>query len=204
MKEQIFAAAAMGSALVLALSGQTGTGGVTNTVTTADQKFLQEAVKGNNQEITDAQRQLNSSDPNVRTFAQIMIRDHTAANAKFVALADKDNVKVDKSATVQTDESNGNPGSTTAGSPPPAAMNGTGPAMDPKAYMQREVSDHQQDVALFQGEVQNGRAEDVRTLAKTTLPVLQGHLQMAQQYVQTGKVTPVPTPSPANDSGPRR
>lgn len=187
MKEQIFAAAAMGSALVLALSGQTGTGGVTNTVTTADQKFLQEAVKGNNQEITDAQRQLNSSDPNVRTFAQIMIRDHTAANAKFVALADKDN-----------------PGSTTAGSPPPAAMNGTGPAMDPKAYMQREVSDHQQDVALFQGEVQNGRAEDVRTLAKTTLPVLQGHLQMAQQYVQTGKVTPVPTPSPANDSGPRR
>jgi putative membrane protein len=49
-----------------------------------------------------------------------------------------------------------------------------------RAYMQDMVKDHEEDVAEFQREANNGSDPDVKAFAGKTLPTLQSHLQSAQ------------------------
>jgi putative membrane protein len=49
-----------------------------------------------------------------------------------------------------------------------------------QAYAQEEVTDHQQDIALFRKEAQSGQDPALKNFAQKTLPILQQHLQMAQ------------------------
>jgi putative membrane protein len=49
-----------------------------------------------------------------------------------------------------------------------------------RAYMQDMVRDHQEDVAEFKKESENGGDQDLKGFAAKTLPTLQQHLQMAQ------------------------
>lgn len=153
----------------------------------ADQQFVTDAINGGNQEIEQAQAQLRSADPSVRLYAQTIIRDHTAANSQIIAEAKALGLTYPDS-RVQVSE----PGET--GTPPPAT--GTSmPAMSPTAYMQQEVADHQKTIGLFKGEAANG-SQRMRTVAAQSLPILQSHLAMAEQYLRTGHVSPEQTPTP--------
>jgi putative membrane protein len=49
-----------------------------------------------------------------------------------------------------------------------------------KWYSDLEVADHEQDIQEAQDEVEKGRNKDVRENAKQEIPVLQGHLKLAQ------------------------
>ena len=42
------------------------------------------------------------------------------------------------------------------------------------------VSDHKEDIALFQKESQSGKDADIKGFAVKTLPTLRDHLKMAQ------------------------
>lgn len=168
--------------------------------TAADQNFVNQAIKANDQEIDQARAELASSnDPSVRLFAQRMINDHSSANAQIAAVAKQLKLHYPSSHIV-TDHGSGqnqlNAPQNSPGSPPPAANQPNAAALPPRQYMQQEVKDHQQAIALFENEAKNGQPQ-LRSLAADMLPELNAHLAMAQQYSNTGRITPVGTPTPA-------
>jgi len=127
------------------------------------QAFLKKAIVAGEQEVADAKA--HTSDPNssVRYFANRMIADHTKADRKLIGLAQQDHVMLPN---------------------PP----GPGPAMSGAQYMHAQLLAHEQAVALFSKEAQDGSGA-VRSLAAQILPTLQQHLAMAQQFAKTGKIS---------------
>jgi len=157
-----------------------------------DQKFVTQAVHSNDEEIDQARAELRSSqDPSVRLFAQTMIRDHTLANSQLGAAAKGVNLQFSSTHISEEDSASS-----------PAASGQNMAAMSPKMYMTQEVKDHQTNIALYQAEARNGNSESVKTYAAQTLPVLNAHLAMAQQYLATGHVTPEQTPNPGGANSP--
>lgn len=165
-------------------AGSTGPGVV-------DQQFVTAAVHANDAEIDQAQAELNAmSDPAVRTYAQRIIDDHSSANSQLAAIAKSLNLSFPSSHIAESS-------SDSTATPPPAASrpNPKSP-MSPQAYMAEQVSDHQQAIALYENEARNGSSASLRTYAAETLPTLKAHLTMAQQYVTSGNISPVATPTP--------
>jgi putative membrane protein len=152
--------------------------------TGADQNFVTQLIRANDQEIDQAQAQLNAANGNagITLFAKTMIADHTAANAQVAGIAAGLGLTYPKS-HVATGSSNA------TGTKPMAAMT-------PQAYMVAQVAAHQQAIALLQGEIANGSSEQLKTLASQLLPTVKAHLAMAQQYVASGTVSPEVTPTP--------
>ncbi len=57
-----------------------------------------------------------------------------------------------------------------------------------KSYISSTVKDHEDDIAAFQKEANNGGDADVKALASKALPTLQGHLRMAQNIARESGV----------------
>ncbi|MBV8529993.1 MAG: DUF4142 domain-containing protein [Candidatus Eremiobacteraeota bacterium] len=171
----------------------------------ADQQFVTQALKGGGQEVDQANAQLQaSSSPSVKLFAQTMIRDHTQANGQIAALAQNLGLHYPKSHIQTSPDIGTNAAPPAMGSPPPAVTNPKPvAAMSDQAYMQQEVQDHQQTIALFENEVKNGSSQG-KALAAQMLPTLKAHLAMAQQYMNTGRVSPEVTPTPPGPGMPPR
>lgn len=129
--------------------------------------FLAIAYQDGLAEIQQAQLALQKASSNdVRDFAQRMVNDHTQANNQIASLAQQKSV-------------------TLPGTLPPshqAALNEldtfSGADFD-KAYMDMNAIDHAITVRLFRKQARNGQDPDIKSLAQSTLPVLEGHLVMA-------------------------
>lgn len=129
--------------------------------------FLAIAYQDGLAEIQQAQLALQKASSNdVRNFAQRMVNDHTQANNQITSLAQQKSV-------------------TLPGTLPPshqAALNElstfSGADFD-KAYMDMNAVDHAIAVRLFRKQARNGQDPDIKGLAQSTLPVLEGHLAMA-------------------------
>ena len=103
----------------------------------------------------------------VKSFAQMMVDDHSKANAELTSLASQKGV-------------------TLPSEPPPPAKAAkdhlsslSGAAFD-KAYMDHMVKDHEKAVALFSKEASSGKDADTKDWAAKTLPTLQQHLSKAR------------------------
>ncbi|MBW8876090.1 MAG: DUF4142 domain-containing protein [Acidobacteria bacterium] len=146
----------------------TSTGTTASGLSSADRKFITSAAQGGMLEVElgkiAAQK---ASDPDVKTFGQRMVDDHSKANDQLKQLASQKGVTLsDKlSPAKQKDVDKYNKLS--------------GAAFD-RSYMSHMVTDHKQDVAEFQKESKSGKDTDVKSWASTTLPTLQDHLKMAQ------------------------
>lgn len=103
----------------------------------------------------------------VKQFGQRMIDDHTNANQQLTQLASSKGITLPTSldakhaAMVQKFQ----------------AMSGA--AFD-RAYAKQMVQDHKKAVAMFQKEAASGMDAEMKAFASNTLPILQGHLSMAQ------------------------
>lgn len=103
----------------------------------------------------------------VKQFGQRMIDDHTTANQQLMQLATSKGMTLPTSLDAKH-----------------AAMvqkfqRLDGAAFD-RAYAKQMVQDHKKAVDLFQKEADRGMDADLKAFASQTLPVLQGHLSMAQ------------------------
>ncbi|MBY0233081.1 MAG: DUF4142 domain-containing protein [Gemmataceae bacterium] len=136
---------------------------------TADQDFVLKASAGGLAEVNHgmlAKKQAGSED--VRKFAEHMIMDHEKANKELIALADKKRLKV-------------------AERMPPDAVKMAdmlakmkGEEFD-KAYMEGQVKDHEETVALFEKQAKDGEDADLKKWAAEKLPTLKEHLEMARK-----------------------
>ena len=146
--------------------------------------FLHFATSANLWEVQSSRLALQvSGDPAVRSFAEMIIADHTRL-AGTMAAAGKE-----------------------AGAlpPPPEALMPTDQAKIDQlkatpagsfdsAYRAMQITAHQQAIALFQTYTAQGDNPVLRSMASRALPMLQNHLAAAQALPATS-LAPVPAPA---------
>jgi putative membrane protein len=130
--------------------------------------FITKAAEGGKAEVDLGNlASSKASSPDVKSFAQMMVTDHTKANDELMSIAKTKNVTLstdlnskDKSTRDKLDKL-------------------SGAAFD-KAYMADMVKDHQADVKEFETASQS-TDPDVKAFASKTLPTLRHHLEEAQR-----------------------
>jgi putative membrane protein len=144
-------------------------------LTSADHKFLDEAVQGNRDEVTLGKlASQKASDPQVKAFGDMMVKDHTQGVMDIEALAK------DKGVTLPAEKK---PSSE-------AKLEKLSGAAFDKAYMSDMVADHKKDVAAFKKHSTGTGDPDVRNLATKMLPTLEHHLDQANMiHAQVSKKT---------------
>lgn len=133
------------------------------TVAHSDRAFMKKAAKAGMKEITVSQAVMDHlSNPQLKSFAQQMVTDHTAANSDLMALAQQKGVELPaKDESSLSDDWSKKTGD-----------------LDRK-YVKEMVSDHEEAVKLFE-KASKSSDPDVAAFAQKTLPTLQHHLAMAQ------------------------
>ena len=153
-----------------------------------DQDFVTKAAQGNSAEVEFGKIvAAKSKDPNVKQFAQMMVKDHTTALNELQELAQTKNLNFNDDLPDD------------AKSLQQKLSSDTGKQLD-KDYMDGMVEDHQKDVQEFTDKSQNAKDPDVKQWASKTLPTLQKHLEKAQQIdakLNKGKASGT---SPSGDS----
>jgi putative membrane protein len=150
-------------------------------LSSSDRKFIKDAAEGGMMEVElgriAAQK---GTDPDVKSFGQRMVDDHSKANDQLKQVASSKGVTVPSTL-------------------PPSKQKEvdsynklSGAAFDSK-YVSHMVSDHKKDVAEFQKESKSGKDADVKSFASTTLPTLQDHLKMIKDI--SSKMHPTRTAS---------
>jgi putative membrane protein len=123
----------------------------------------------------------NGGSDAVKQFGDKMVNDHSKSNNELKQLAQTKGVAV--------------PTNVTAKDKRMSKMLGAKQGSDfDKAYIHDMVKDHEEDVAEFRNEAQNGKDPDVKAWAQKTLPTLEQHLALAKQVAgqvgpDTGKKT---------------
>ena len=140
-----------------------------------DTSFLSDAIRGGLAEVeagkVGAER---GSSPEVRRFAERMVRDHSAVDERLKAIAARHRIEAD--GTYGTEPMRPEE-SAAAEMGRIAAMSG---AEFDRAFTDHMVKDHEKAVALFRAQARDGKDEELRGLAAATLPTLEEHLGMAR------------------------
>lgn len=138
----------------------------TTTPNSTDLNFLTQASYANHNEVALSQLALTkSTNDSIKTLAQTLITEHTAAQVALDSLGSSFNQNLPDSldsahAIVRT-----------------SLDSLTGFSFD-SAFIKQQVTDHQVAIDLFQNEKTNGNAETIKSYANTYLPKLQSHKQM--------------------------
>lgn len=133
-----------------------------------DSKFMTAAAASDMNEIGLSNQALSkSSNEEVKRMAQMMIDDHTKSSEELKPIAISKNVMLPtemdskhKSAMAKM-----------------SAMSGSEFDM---AYVKIMVKDHEKAVALYKKQSEKGKDAEAKAFAVKTLPVVQGHLDMAR------------------------
>jgi len=134
-----------------------------------DRKFIEMAAAGGLAEVQlGGMAAKNGSTDAVRQFGQRMVDDHSKANDELKQLAAAKGVQLpmEPSSKMQREAKK---------------LQGMSGAKFDHEYMEAMVDDHKEDVKEFRNASQNAKDPDVKAFAGKTLPVLEEHLQMAQQ-----------------------
>jgi len=132
---------------------------------TPDKSFYDKAAEGGIAEVNDATLAAQSAtDPKLKDFAAMMIKDHSAANNKLAALAATKNLTLPTSASVMEMASH-------------AKLKVlSGDAFD-KSYIKGQIAAHRDTLKLLRKELATGEDTDAKAFAKSILPTVQGHLK---------------------------
>jgi putative membrane protein len=134
-----------------------------------DRLFAQLAAAGGLAEVEFAKLagQRNGGKP-VKDFADLMVRDHDAANAKLKNLADAAKIPLpDKISQDDIDVRK--------------RLDPLKGAAFDVAYIKTQIVDHQKTVQLLEWEIDSGEDAQLQRFAAETLPKVLHHLELAQQ-----------------------
>jgi putative membrane protein len=138
-----------------------------------DADFAAKAADGGMAEVITGQLAAQkASDPQLRMFGQRMVTDHSKANDELKQIASRDKITLPDQPGLKHKEMTSKLGK----------MDG---AEFDKAYTQEMIKDHEEDVALFKKEAEDGKNPDLKMYAQKTLPTLQEHLEMIRK-ISTG------------------
>jgi putative membrane protein len=135
--------------------------------TTGD--FVKEAATGDMFELQSSQLAQSKGDAETKTFAAKMVADHTKTSSDLKSMVQGGTVKAELPTEMTTSQK----------SMLDKLKGLTGEDFN-KQYMSDQVSAHKDVVSLFQRYAKSGENASLKFWASKTLPVLQGHLTMAQ------------------------
>ncbi len=142
-----------------------------NSLSSTDSKFVMEAAQTGMLEVQLGELAVQrGSSAGVKKYGQEMVEEHTQKNQELMQLAKQKGVEV------PTEMSSQNKDLTDRLS----QLSGT--SFD-AAYKQAMIDSHNQAIALFQAQSQQGQDPELKAWATQTLPNLQAHLQMVNQML---------------------
>jgi len=138
-----------------------------------DKKFIRKVARASTNEVALSQladgRAMN---PDVKSFAQMMVTDHTQANSDLEVLAKTKGVEITKAVDEgKTDDV--------------SSLSSKSGADFDKAYAKAMLSAHKGAVELFKDEAANGKDSDVVAFAKKYVDTLSMHLDHATALEKT-------------------
>ncbi|WP_145854838.1 DUF4142 domain-containing protein [Pedobacter suwonensis] len=140
------------------------TGGIA--VEEADAKFTTEAAVGGMAEVELGKMALEkSSNPQVKEFATMMVKDHGMANTELMAIAKQKNITLPSTVDDEHKKKMED------------LSKKTGTDFD-KAYVSAMVEGHKSTLKLMEDESKDGKDADLKAFATKTAPIVQSHLQM--------------------------
>jgi putative membrane protein len=141
-----------------------------------DSSFLKSAAQGGMSEVELGQlAQQKASNPAVKEFGAMMIKDHSAANEKLKALAAAEQVSLPDSPSLMQKASKAK-----------LSML-SGDSFD-NAYVKSMIDDHKDDIKEFQKEISEGTDPQAKAFASATLPTLQKHLQKIESIAASSGI----------------
>jgi putative membrane protein len=103
----------------------------------------------------------------VKAFGAMMVKDHTAANAKLKAIADAKKLEVSTDAEL-LDKAKA------------MILDLRSAKSFDQAYANNQVKAHEATIEIFEDEIKNGDDDQLKTFATETLPKLKAHLDQAK------------------------
>jgi putative membrane protein len=170
---KIVFAAALLIAPMLPVSGARAQGNVNQ----QDRTFVREAATSGKEEVAAGRlAEGQAGAPAVREFGRWMVTDHTLLNNMLEVHARQARIQLSTTPAAQS------------------KLNTLGSLHDQRfdqAYIAGQVQAHERAVAVFQQEIMSGENTGLRSLARTSLPVLQEHLAEAKD-LQTVALSTAP------------
>jgi len=115
-----------------------------------------------------------ATDPKVKDFADLMVRDHTSVNEQATALAQKLNLTPEESATSKSLKE--------GGEKTMAKLKGLSGAQFDKAYVNNEVKYHEQVLgAVDKTLIPNAKNAELKSLLESARPIFESHLNHAKE-----------------------
>jgi putative membrane protein len=134
----------------------------------ANAAFVQQAGQGGLAEVELSKLAvISAKSPQIRSFAEKMVHDHTENNRQLATIAAHENIRMPQ-----------NPDGEHAQLHDKLASE-RGVDFD-RDYVDAMRADHQKMIDLLKSSEATVNTEETRTFIKKTLPVVQAHLQMAQ------------------------
>jgi putative membrane protein len=132
----------------------------------SDRHFVSKVSDGNQDEIQLAQLAAErASNPDVKSFAQKLVDDHTKMGSELTSLASTKNVKLD------TDKSQGRMYK--------RLSKASGNDFD-REFVDHMIDEHEKDIKDFEKRANDAKDPEVKSFAQAQLSTLREHLQMAQ------------------------
>ena len=141
-----------------------------------DESFYKKAAEAGMAEVQAGQMaQEKGTNPAVKDFAAMMVKDHSEANKKLMKIASAKNIDLPKG-----------PGLMNMAKEKKADMK-SGESFD-KDYIQQQVKAHEDTVELLQKEIDSGKDPEAQAFAKETLPKVKAHLAKINQIAASAGV----------------
>jgi len=148
---------------VLALAAQTD----------PDTHFYKAAAAGGIGEVEMGRiAEQKSSDPKVKEFAAMMIKDHSAANEELKSLAASKSVSLPDGPGAHADAAK-------------AKLQLLSGASFDKYYLSNQIAAHKSTVALLNKEISSGQDDEAKAFARKILPTVRSHLKAADQLAES-------------------
>lgn len=134
----------------------------------ASAEFFVKAADGGMAEVAAGKiAQEKSTNVKIKDFAQMMVNDHTGANAGLKEIAMRKNVTLPDSVSTEHQKAAAD------------LSKKTGKDFD-KAYIDMQVKDHEKTVDLFEKGSKDVKDTELKTFIDNTLPKLKAHLDAAK------------------------
>lgn len=171
--------------------GDTGGAQAQAQVNQQDRDFLREAGMGGRAEIEMGRLAMkNAADPAIQEFGRWMVTDHTAIDEALSRLAARLGVPpaeaIDRSDQATKERLQ--------------ALSGA--AFD-REYIQLQVKDHQQAIALFEHEVRAGEEPVLKAVVQRAIPMIRQHLDEAEELAKLPAVASGAAPATGSSVAPQ-
>ncbi len=130
----------------------------------SDTSFYRNLAKGGMAEVDLGKLATQkSTNPQVKSFAEMMVKDHSAANEKLNALASSKHITLPRTLDATHDAQK-------------TKLEGlTGQNFD-KSYIESQVKAHEKTLDLLEKEISSGQDPDAKALAQQVLPTVREHM----------------------------